>query len=166
MKDVPRARVSGSVRDIFAHRFVLRTEEGPVLADLGPKGLAKITLRIGDEVEIEGEQMPSEIKVSGIVRGRESVNLSDHGKREHDKKHKHHDHDDALLAPDIATRVINEAGLITVGQPRHKRRHFEILGRDSDGNLIELHVDQDGVVKKRKTVDEADKGLEDIKDEP
>ena len=61
--------VTGTVQNIFAHRFTLRTAEGVVLADLTPHGEEKIKLIIGDDVTIEGERKPSEIKVNRIRRG-------------------------------------------------------------------------------------------------
>lgn len=168
MKDAAPIRISGSVRDIFAHRFVLRTEDGPVLADLGPKGCEKITLRIGDEVEIEGERKPSEIKVSRLVRGSEVLDLSADDDHRHDKKHKEPDEDQHDgVDPEVATRAARAAGLLPVAPPRRKHKHFEVLARDPDGHLLELHVEFDGTEKKRKLIDDDDdKWSEDIKDEP
>jgi hypothetical protein len=60
--------LSGQVTDIFAHRFVVKTEKGKVLADLGPKGAEQVPLREGDRVELIGEMKPSELKVHSIAR--------------------------------------------------------------------------------------------------
>src|ERR1700733_6411902 len=60
--------LSGQVTDIFAHRFVVKTETGKVLADLGPKGAEQVPLREGDRVELIGEMKPSELKVHSIAR--------------------------------------------------------------------------------------------------
>lgn len=168
MKDAAPVRVSGSVRDIFAHRFVLRTEDGPVLADLGPKGGEKVTLRIGDEVQIEGERRPSEIKVSRLLRGSEVVDLSDDEDHRYDKKHKDPGEDEHDSAdPQVATRAARAAGLLPIAPPRRKHRHFEVLARDPDGHLLEFHVELDGAERKRKLIDDDDdKWSEDIKDEP
>ena len=60
--------LSGEVTDIFAHRFVLKTADGKVLADLGPEGAEQVLLTEGDRVELWGELKPSEIKVHSIAR--------------------------------------------------------------------------------------------------
>ncbi len=155
--------VAGSVRDIFAHRFVLRTEAGAILADLGPEGAADVGLAVGDEIEIEGERKPSEIKVSRLSRGGRNFDLA---KPKHGKGGTHDDSEDPA-DPAAALRATREAGLTPIGEPRRKHRHFEVLARDASGRLVELHVDLDGREMKRKLVEEADdKWSVEIKDEP
>jgi aspartate 1-decarboxylase len=58
--------VSGSVTEVFHHRFVLETEKGKLLVDLTPKGAAQFAVKRGDQVVVEGEQKPSELKVIRI----------------------------------------------------------------------------------------------------
>lgn len=162
MNDMVEVKLTGSVRDLFAHRFVLRTPEGSVLADLTPAGAERIQLLVGDEVTIEGERKPSEIKVSRIMRGAEVIELPAKGGSRHGKA-EGHDEDDV----EAATRAATEAGLTPIGKPRRKHKHFEILGRDGAGNLVELHVDRDGAVGKQKIVEaDSDKWSDEIKDEP
>ena len=144
MNDPSLQTTSGVVGDIFAHRFVLRTDNGAILADLGPKGAAMIDLKAGDYVTVEGEQKPSELTVRRLKRGSESFALP------HGEKHRH-ESDDA--DPAIAKRAAAEAGLRLVGEPRRKPKHFEVLGRDENGKLVELHVDLDGQVRKRRAAD-------------
>jgi hypothetical protein len=60
--------LSGQVTDIFAHRFLVRTDKGKVLADLGPKGAGKAPLREGDQVDLIGDMKPSELKVHSITK--------------------------------------------------------------------------------------------------
>jgi hypothetical protein len=52
--------LSGQVTDIFAHRFVVNTANGKILADLGPKGAEQVALKEGDRVELAGDMKPSE----------------------------------------------------------------------------------------------------------
>ena len=40
--------LAGHVTDIFSHRFVVQTEQGKVLADLGPEGAERVQLKEGD----------------------------------------------------------------------------------------------------------------------
>lgn len=56
-------RVSGKILHVFAHRFVVQTAKGAILADVAPKGIEQIALHVGDEVWLEGEMKPSELKV-------------------------------------------------------------------------------------------------------
>ena len=51
---------------------MLKTGSKSVLADLTPRGLEVVGLRIGDRVALEGEQKPSEIKVSKLERNGET----------------------------------------------------------------------------------------------
>ena len=61
---------------VFGHRFVLKMGSKSVLADLTPRGLEVVGLRTGDRVALEGEQKPSEIKVSKLERIGELCNRS------------------------------------------------------------------------------------------
>jgi hypothetical protein len=62
----PKVNAAGEIIHVFGHRFVLKTGSKSVLADLMPRGLQIAGLRIGDRVALEGEQKPSEIKVSSL----------------------------------------------------------------------------------------------------
>jgi hypothetical protein len=68
----------GEITHVFGHRFVLKTGSKSVLAGLTPRGLDVVGLRIGDRVALEGEQKPSEIKVSKLERNGETFAI-DHG---------------------------------------------------------------------------------------
>ena len=76
---------SGTITHVFGHRFVLRTGQGDVLADLSPKGLEQIALRLNDKVTIEGEMKPSELKVARLTRAEDTVRI-EHKARPH-KEH-------------------------------------------------------------------------------
>ncbi len=140
-----QAALTGKVTHIFAHRFVVVTSDGPVLADLTPRGAEQITLCIGDTVRLEGEMKPSELKVSQLVRDGKAIHL------EHKHKHDHHPHAD----PHIAITAARELGFEPVGDPHRKPKHFEVLGRKG-GKLIELHIELDGHLRKTKPVDGTD----------
>jgi hypothetical protein len=45
--------ISGAITHIFGHRFVVRGEQGDVLADITPKGAGQIELRLNDRVTCE-----------------------------------------------------------------------------------------------------------------
>lgn len=78
--------LSGTVADVFAHRFTLKGEGGTVLADLGPKGAERIRLAPGDVVTVTGDAKPSEIKVRTILRAGETVEVPQ-GPKPHGKPH-------------------------------------------------------------------------------
>ena len=136
---------SGTITHVFAHRFVLRTARGVVLADLTPRGLDQIVLQIGDDVTIEGEIKPSEIKVARLVRDGKSI-VIDH------ERHGHHDRDHHPAAdPAVALTAARAAGFEVLDTPRRKPKHFEVLGRQGDV-LTELHIELDGHIRKTKPV--------------
>ena len=102
MSDDAQTTISGEVTDIFAHRFMVKTASGKILADLGPKGAQRIALEIGDHVEASGEMKPSELKVGQIAKQGGAPTGIEHKKKPHDGK----------LEPDadakMAIRAANE----------------------------------------------------------
>jgi hypothetical protein len=139
---------SGEVTDVFAHRFVVRTATGTVLADLGPKGAQDIGVKAGDHVVLWGEMKPSELKVARITKnGGQSVDVEQ--KKPHPEEHGEAD-------PKRALETAAANGLAVLGAPRRKPKHFEILGRDRGGDFVELHVELDGALRKTRPVDETD----------
>jgi hypothetical protein len=137
--------VAGKITHIFGHRFVVQTDREPVLADLTPRGLEQIELRIGDSVELSGEKKPSELKVTHFTRAGRTVTIA--------HKEKHHDHPDA--DPKEALKAARAAGFATLGEPRRKPKHFEVLGQ-RDAHFTELHIELDGHIRKMKPVDRHD----------
>src|ERR1700754_313703 len=113
-------KVSGKIEHVFAHRFVVRTAKGAVLADLTPHGADLIALRVGAEVELEGEMKPSELKVSRFVSGGKTVSI------EHKKNPDHGPHEPA--DQNRAIEAVRAAGFEPTGKPRRKPKHFEIDG--------------------------------------
>ena len=112
-----------------------------VLADLTPRGLEVVGLRTGDRVALEGEQKPSEIKVSKLERNGETfaIGHGPHDTREHEAD------------PAIAIKTAEDAGYQVIGGPRRKPKHFEVLGKKG-AEFEELHIELDGDVRKTKPV--------------
>lgn len=133
--------LSGKIVHVFAHRFVVQTAKGAILADLTPHGAERADLRIGAEVELEGEMKPSELKVFRFTCNGKSVAI------EHKKKPDHGHHQPA--APAVAIKSIQEAGYEPISVPRRKPKHFEIEGR-RNGLDYELHVELEGRIRKAK----------------
>jgi hypothetical protein len=60
-------KVFGTVADVFGHRFVIETEAGKVLVDIGPKGADKVAIKRGEKIEIEGDRKESEIRARRVT---------------------------------------------------------------------------------------------------
>jgi hypothetical protein len=140
----PHIEVKGEITHVFAHRFVLNTGSETVLADLTPRGLEKVNVRVGDHVVIEGERKPSEIKVSKLQRNGETFEIG------HDPHHKHQQ-DHAPADPALAMKAAASAGYQIIGEVRRKPRHYEVLGKKAAG-FEELHIEPDGDIRKTKPV--------------
>lgn len=142
----PRKKITGKITHVFAHRFVVETGKGSILADITPKGAEQIALLPGAEVSLEGEMKPSELKVTRLTRGDQTIHI------EHKKKHeKHH----PPANPAVVLASARAAGFEPVGEPRRKPKHFEVLGRKAN-ELSELHIELDGHIRKLKPVRESD----------
>jgi len=142
----PKTGAVGEITHVFAHRFVLQTDSKTVLADLTPHGLERVGLRVGDRVSIEGEQKPSEIKISRLERNGETFEIGDGPRSEH--KHPPAD-------PALATKAATNAGYEVIGELRRKPKHFEALGK-KEGLFAELHIELDGDIRKTKPVSPED----------
>jgi hypothetical protein len=137
----PRVNAAGEITHVFGHRFVLKMGSKSVLTDLTPRGLEVVGLRIGDRVALEGEQKPSEIKVSKLERNGETfaIGHGPHGTREDEAD------------PAIAIKPAEDAGYQVIGGPHRKPTHFEVLGKKG-AEFEELHIELDGDVRKTKRV--------------
>jgi hypothetical protein len=145
-----RFKLTGKITHVFAHRFVVETPKGAVLAHITPHGADIVKLRIGADVELEGERKPSELKVVRFICNGQSVEI------EHKKKHQH-DHEAA--DPKVAIEAARAAGFEPIGEPRRKPKHFEVLGL-RDRRHSELHIELDGRIRKTKPVDHVHKWSE------
>jgi hypothetical protein len=133
--------ITGVVTHVFAHRFVVESAEGAMLADLGPNGLPKVVLRRGDKVEVVGERKPSEIKVRRIVvAGAAPVDVE---RGEPEAGRPPHEAAD----PAIVERALREAGLTLVAGPLRRPKHFEVLAKDASGDCVEAHLEFDGGIR-------------------
>ncbi|MCJ2056639.1 hypothetical protein MKL09_08735 [Methylobacterium sp. J-048] len=137
---------SGTVWAVFGHRFALDGAGGRILADLGSKGAAGITLAVGDRVSVQGTQKPSEIKVTRLTLADGSTRTIDWPEKDGPKK-EGHDHPPA--DPALAVRAAEAAGYTVSGTPARKPKHFELRGA-KDGADHELHIALDGEIRKTK----------------
>ena len=145
MPDHHHRTISGRITHVFGHRFVVQTGTEAVLADLTPHGTEQIALRVGNEVTLAGEMKPTELKVSRYTSDGKTVEIA------HKTKHEEHGDGD----PRQALQAARAAGFDTVGAPRRKPKHFEVLGRRNE-ELVELHIEHDGHIRKTRPVDRHD----------
>jgi hypothetical protein len=130
---------NGTVRDVFGHRFVLSTDDGPVLADIGSHAPEGVRLKLGEKVKISGEKTSCEIKVRLFQGGSgDAIKIPSRH-----KKHAGEDDGDPTLAVNVAL----DAGYTVVGEAKHKPGHFE-LKATRDGHNYELHIMLNGDIRK------------------
>ena len=146
--------LSGQVTDVFAHRFVVKTGKGKVLADLGPKGAERVPLEGG-----RSRRPDRRHEAVGVEGSQHRKKRSAAGPRRSSRKPHPHPHDLEEADPKPALRTAEANGLTIVGEPRRKPKHFEILGRNPAGELFELHIELDGVLRKMRSVNEDDPKL-------
>jgi hypothetical protein len=138
--------ISGTVTAVFAHRFVVESNGAKHLADIGPEAVKLVDLKEGDKVTVTGEQKPSEIKVTEIVKAGGKPIRIEHKKHGHEGAHAYRD-------PSAAIEAVTKHGFKVIAEPRRKPKHFEILGRSAKGEVLEFHVELDGDIRKRKPAD-------------
>jgi hypothetical protein len=147
---------TGTVWAVFGHRFAVEGQDGPVLADLGPKGSEGIAIAKGDTVSFTGERKPSEIKVTSLTLKDGTVREIAWPKKPHDEKKSHDEKKNAdekpvhePADPAAAIAAVKAAGYAIEGEPKRKPKHFEIVG-SKDGARHEVHVGLDGGIHKAK----------------
>lgn len=140
-------RFEGQVADIFFHRFVLVSGQQRVLADVGPRSAETIGLQTGDRVVIEGEQKPSEIKVSVLTRDGTAHQIDWPGP----KPGSHGKETPLRLTSDEAVAIAKRQGFEIMGSPLRGPKHFDVLGRRA-GAFAELHIGENGEVRKVRPV--------------
>lgn len=141
--------LTGTVEDIFAHRFTLKTHDGKQLVDLGPGAEHALTLSAGQTVSVKGEGKPAEFKAREIriADGEwQPVKADDthHPKPPHDKGHEHGD--DPELTDAHVSKLLDDAGYTDHAERTRKPKHVEVLAT-KDGQRHTVHVHKDGVKK-------------------
>jgi len=134
----------GTVRDVFGHRFVLATDDGPILANVGPHAPDAVKLKAGAKVNITGEQTPCEIKVRLFQSGSGKTIEIPH------KAKKHHAHAEDRDS-NVAVKAALDAGYTVEGEAKRKLKHFE-LKAIRGGQRYELHIMLNGDIRKEKAL--------------
>jgi hypothetical protein len=161
MHPVENITVSGRVEHVFAHRFTVKTQSSIILADLTPHGARHVPLKSGDEVVIEGEQKPSEIRVETITIGQRTYVLQpapDHQRHgpPHHRGPFHRRPQDDVINTSAMKHTLEAEGYFIIGEARLRHRHAEWLAR-KDGQMFEIHMDFEGDIRKVKAADEMHK---------
>ena len=130
----------GTIRDVFGHRFVLSTDDGTILADVGPDAPEGVCPKPGAKVNITGKRTPSEIKVRLFQSGSNETIKIPH---KLEKKRTRKEDGDS----EAAVKVALGAGYIVEGEPKRKSKHFE-LQAIRGGHRYELHIMLNGDIRK------------------
>ena len=127
--------LTGTVEDVFGHRFTMKTRDGKHLIDLGPEAGPGAAVQSGQQISVKGEQKPSEIKARRL-------RIADGAWQDV--------RSDAKDAPDIddahVTRVLEAAGYTDHGERTRKPKHVEVIA-SKDGKRHKVHVHKDGLKK-------------------
>ena len=125
-------RSSGTVVDVFVHRFTLDTGDGKILADLGPRASDAMTLRPGSKVIIEGDRKPSEVKVTRIaIDGAEPIDVPGMDS-------------DVEWNSERAKAIAQAEGYAIIGGLSAKKKHFEAKAKKGP-KTVDIHIHRDGV---------------------
>jgi hypothetical protein len=134
----------GTVRDVFGRRFVLATDDGPILADIGRSSRDKLGLKVGETINVSGQPVASEVKVHFIQRGRGKVFAFQNPPKRHPQR--------SQPELEAAANVALDAGYMVVGEPIHRGKHIE-LQCIRGHHRYELHVMPNGDIRKEKVLD-------------
>lgn len=156
MTDV--VELTGTVEDVFAHRFTLSTEKGKKLVDLGPGSERELVLSAGQTVSVKGEEKPGEFKAREVrVADGEWQSVKSGDKhppkppRDTEPEHGDAKNDEAELTDHHVTKLLDEEGYTDHAERIRKPKHVEVVAT-KDGQRHKLHVHKDGV-KKTEPVD-------------
>lgn len=145
--------LSGTVEDLFGHRFTLKGQDGKDLIDLGPDAKDSADLKPGQSVEIKGERKPDGIKAKSIrVADGDWTELKPAGKQPgHDKDHggdgnKPGSGEGHGISDEQVTKMLNDEGYTDHGEKTDKPKHVEVIA-SKDGQRHKVHVHKDGVKK-------------------
>lgn len=144
--------VKGTVTDVFGHRYVIDEGGKKSLVDIGPKGREAVSIKSGDTVTVEGELTDAgEVRAQKVAVGGTSLvelhsaswwdTLTGGGDEKHPK-----------FSPDDAKAIVTKAGYEPIGDPRPKKKHYEVLAK-KDGKYVEVHAHRNGDVKHERPVD-------------
>jgi hypothetical protein len=135
----------GTIRDVFGHRFVLATDGGSILANIGAHAPKNLKLKTGAKVSIAGRQMPTEIKVRLLQNGKGAMIAV----RKHRANHRRNREKDI----ESAARAALDAGYMVEGDPKRRSNHFE-LKTIRDGRRYKLYIMPNGDIRKERPLEQ------------
>jgi hypothetical protein len=151
-----KVTVTGNVTDVFGHRYVVDEGGKKSLVDIGPKGRDAVTINSGDKVSVEGELTDAgEVRAASVAVGDKPAVELPEARTWWEKLTGAEPKDKVDLTPDAAKVMVQKAGYEVIGEPRPKKKHFEVLGK-KDGKFYEVHAHADGDLKGIHTVDASD----------
>jgi hypothetical protein len=149
-------KVTGTVTDVFGHRYVVDEGGKKSLVDIGPKGRQLVTIKTGDKISVDGEFTDAgEVQARSVtVADKPAVALPEPGSW-WQKLAGTGKAEGPELTPQSAKEMVAKGGYEVVGEPRPEKKHFEVLGK-KDGRYYEVHAHRDGSLKGIHRVDAKD----------
>ena len=140
------ATISGTVSDTFGSRFVLETEAGKVLVDIGPKGSEKVTVKRGEKIQIEGDRVDNQLRARRVTMADGSAFVVDkRGRSWREWLLGKAPESAAQFGPALASKIATDKGYQVSGEPVAKKKHYEVLAA-KDGKTYDLKVYRDGKI--------------------
>lgn len=140
------ATVTGTVTDTFGSRFVLETDTGKLLVDIGPKGTEKLIVKRGEKIQIEGDKVDNQLRARRVTMADGSAFVVDkRGRTWREWLLGKTAEPAGPFGPAQATKIATDKGYLVSGEPVAKKKHFEVMAA-KDGKTYELKVHRNGKI--------------------
>lgn len=143
------ATISGTVTDTFGSRFVIQTETGKVLVDLGSKGTEKVAVKRGDKIQIEGDREDDQLRARRVTMSDGKAFVIDKRGRSWTEWLLGKSPQPATtFSAAQATKVATDKGYQVSGEPVAKKKHYALMAT-KDGKSYELDIHVDGRIDEK-----------------
>ncbi len=141
-------KLSGAVADVFGPRFVLETPTGKILVDVGPKGMAKLGLKPGQKIDVEGDRRANELRAQRVtLSDGHTFTTGKSGRTSQTWREwitgKPAPGAGLAFGPAEAKTFATKAGYALNSEPETMKGHFKVAAT-KDGKNVDLHVFKDG----------------------
>lgn len=148
--------VTGTVTDTFGHRFVVDDGSKKSLVNIGRNGGETVSIKTGDKLTVDGVMTDAgELRAARVAVGSQPAVDLPGAKSWWQKLTGAKGKDGKPFGPLEAKAEVTKAGYETVGEPKAKKKHFEVLVK-KDGQFFEVHAHRNGDVKNIRSVNATD----------
>lgn len=156
--------ISGRVAEVYGNKFVLQDESGRVLVETGPRWYRAFEPRQGERLTVLGRPEEGSFEAYSVVReGGERVEIRrpagpppwaggpGRGARGPEGRGGPPDRRAEMgLGEAEARRMLEQAGYRDVGALERKARHYEAEAVNPRGERVEVHVGEDGEIRRER----------------